>query len=168
MKVSSEITKCTLSRLFYCFVTKILLFDYCCHIVVDCMIVCLRCCDDKLRLFNDCKTINYDVNILVDCDHLIDFLIEKTVSFLLVKIFLFFYLSAFCTWIDELMNKEKIKRAKRHNRDRIEYVTLRNFSRYSISRLTFTIFKAQLNQAAIFENVFLTQFNSSCVVNSWQ
>ena len=107
MKIRSEITKCTFNRLDYCFVTKFNLFEYCCHIVVDCMTVCSECFDDKLRLFNDCNMINYDVNIAVDCAHLIDFLIEKTVSFFLVKISLSSYLSAFCTEIDELMNKKK-------------------------------------------------------------
>ena len=127
MKVSNEITKCTLNRLSYCFVTKILLFDYCCHIVVDCVIVFLRCFDDKLRLFNDCKTISYDVSTVVDCAHLIDFLFEKTVSFFLIEISLSSYLSAFCTEIDELMNRRRELNAQ----DVIVAIAL-NMSRFEI------------------------------------
>ena len=51
--------------------------------------------------------INYDVNTAVDCVHLIDFLIEKTVSFLLIEISLSSYFSALCTEIDELMSQEE-------------------------------------------------------------
>ena len=56
-----------------------------------------------------------------------------------------------------------IKRKRRHSRDRIEYIKFRNLfdflSHFTFICLTFN----QIEQQSL--KMFLTRFNSSCVVN---